>query len=102
MRGLRTFLGLLIVLIALGSYLYFVESKRTPGDDTPKKEKVFAVEADKIEEISIKAENGEQTTLRKAGAEWQIVVPEAATPDSAEVSGLTPTGCAVATSPRAA
>ena len=89
MRGLRTFLGLLIVLVALGSYLYFVESKRTPGDDTPKKEKVFAVEADKIEEISIKAENGEQTTLRKANAEWQIVAPEAAKPDSAEVSGLT-------------
>jgi hypothetical protein len=89
MRGLRSFLGLLVILVALGAYLYFVESKRTPGDDGPKKEKVFNVEADKIEEISVKAESGEQTTLRKAGADWQIVSPTTAKPDSSEVSGLT-------------
>lgn len=89
MRGLRTFLGLVIILIALGAYLYFVESKRTPGDDAPKKEKVFSVESDKIEEISIKAETGEQTTLRKTGSDWQIVAPVTGRPDSAEVSGLT-------------
>ena len=89
MRGLRSFLGLLVVLIALGAYLYFVESKRTPGDDAAKKEKVFSVESDKIEEISIKAEAGEQTTLRKTGNDWQIVAPVTARPDTAEVSGLT-------------
>lgn len=89
MRGLRSFLGLIVVLIALGAYLYFVESKRTLGDDGPKKEKVFNVESDKIEEITIKSESGERTTLRKAGSEWQIVSPAAAKPDGAEVSGLT-------------
>jgi hypothetical protein len=89
MRGLRTFLGLLIILIALGAYLYFVESKRTPGDSATKKEKVFAVEADKIEEIRVKSESGEQTTLRKTGNDWQIVSPVTAKPDNAEVSGLT-------------
>src|SRR5687767_7050189 len=89
MRGLRSFLGMVVVLIALGGYLYFVESKRAPGDDGPKKEKVFNVEADKIEEISIKAESGEQTTLKKSGTGWQIVSPTAAKPDGAEVSGLT-------------
>lgn len=89
MRGLRTFLGLLVILAALGAYLYFVESKRTPGDDGPKKEKVFNVEADKIEEIAIKAESGEQTTLRKSGTEWQIVAPSPGRPDASEVTGLT-------------
>ena len=89
MRGLRTFLGLVVILGALGGYLYFVESKRTPGDSGPKKEKVFNVESDKIEEISIKAEAGEQTTLRKSGTSWQIVAPVTAKPDDAEVSGLT-------------
>jgi hypothetical protein len=88
-RGLRSFLGLVVILIALGGYLYFVESKRTPGDDGPKKEKVFAVESDKIEEITIKSESGEQTTLRKSGTAWEIVSPLAARPDDAEVSGLT-------------
>ena len=89
MRGLRSFLGLVLVLVALGSYLYFVESKRTPGDDGPKKEKVFTVESDKIEEIAIKSDSGEQTTLRKTGTDWQIVSPVTAKPDNTEVSGLT-------------
>ena len=88
MRGLRTFLGLIVILVALGGYLYFVESKRTPGDSA-KKEKVFSVESDKIEEIAIKADSGEQTTLRKSGNAWQIVSPVNAKPDDAEVSGLT-------------
>ena len=89
MRGLRTFLGLLVVLVGLGGYLYFVESKRTAGDDGPKKEKVFSVEADKIDEISVKAESGEQTTIKKSGNDWQIVSPTTAKPDTTEVSGLT-------------
>ena len=89
MPGLRTFFGLLIILVALGGYLYFVESKRTPGDSGPKKEKVFSVEADKITEIAVKAESGERTTLRKSGDDWQIVSPVTATPDKAEVAGLT-------------
>jgi hypothetical protein len=89
MRGLRSFLGLLAILIALGAYLYFVESKRTPGEDTEKKNKVFAVESDAIDEITIKAEAGDTTTLRKSGAEWQIVAPANAPADGAEISGLT-------------
>jgi len=89
MRGLRSFIGLLVVLIALGAYLYFVESKRTPGDDAEKKEKVFAVESEKIDEVTIRSESGETTTLRKTDTEWQIVAPAAAPPDGAEISGIT-------------
>lgn len=88
MRGLRSFLALLVILIALGAYLYFVESKREPGDGD-RLDKVFAVEPAAIEEITVKAESGERTTLRKSGDEWQIVEPVATKPDSAEVSGLT-------------
>jgi hypothetical protein len=47
------------------------------------------VESDKIEEITIRAESGEQTTLRKKGTAWEIVSPVTAKPDDAEVSGLT-------------
>jgi hypothetical protein len=87
-RGLRSFLGLVLILIALGAYLYFVESKRTPGDDATRKEKVFAVEADKIDEVTIRSEKRETTTLKKTGDAWQIVAPAAAQPDSAEISGI--------------
>jgi hypothetical protein len=65
MRGLRSFVALLVILIALGAYLYFVESKRTPGDAADKKTKVFAVEADKIDEVTVRSESGDTTTLKK-------------------------------------
>jgi hypothetical protein len=89
MRGLRSFGGLLVALIALGGYLYFVESKRPAGSEGDKKEKAFTVEADKIEELTIKSESGERTTLKKNGSDWQIVQPATGKPDSAEVSGIT-------------
>lgn len=87
MRGMRSFIGLSAILIALGAYLYFVESKREPGTDDDR-EKAFSLEADAINEITVRAESGEQTTLRKTGDTWQIVQPAATEPDSSEVSGL--------------
>lgn len=88
MRGLRSFLLLLTICAGLAAYLYFVESKRDPSA-ADKKDKVFTVEADKIDEMTVKAESGEQTTLKKTGTAWQIVAPVAAEPDGAAVSGLT-------------
>lgn len=88
MRGLRSFLALLAILVALGAYLYFVESERTPGQDEDR-ETVFSVEADAIEEVAITSDSGEQTRLRKTGESWQIVEPITASADSSELSGLT-------------
>ena len=67
MRGLRSFIVLLVVAVALGAYRLLVDSKRPAGDDDEKQDKVFTVEADKIDEITIKSESGEQTTLQKTG-----------------------------------
>lgn len=89
MRGLRSFGALLIILVGLGGYLYFVEMKRAPGDDAEKRDRVFTVEADAIDEISVRAESGEKTTIRKTGADWRIVEPAATAPDKGEVSSLT-------------
>ncbi|HXW07976.1 MAG TPA: DUF4340 domain-containing protein [Vicinamibacterales bacterium] len=88
MRGLRSFIGLMVILLALGAYLYFVESKREPGG-ADAKEKVFSVEADKVEEVTVRAESGDRTTLRKTEGDWQIVSPLTAPTDSAAVSGIT-------------
>jgi hypothetical protein len=86
-KGLRSFLGLFVILLALGAYLYFVESKRDPSAGDAK-EKVFKVEADKIAELRVRSATGEQTALKKAGTEWQIAATGAAT-DGAAVSGIT-------------
>ena len=88
MRGLRSFLILLVVGLGLGAYLYFVESKRDPSSGD-KKDKVFAIEADKIDELTVKAESGDQTSIKKSGSNWQVVQPIATGSDSAAVSGIT-------------
>ncbi|MBA3295847.1 MAG: DUF4340 domain-containing protein [Acidobacteria bacterium] len=92
MRGVRSLLVLLVALAGLGAYLYFVEMKREPGEPADKRAKVFAVEAEKIDELTIRSESRDQTTLRKNGTEWQVVAPADGGPssvDGAEVSGIT-------------
>ena len=88
MRGLRTFLVLLVVAAALGGFLYY-DSKKQPAD-TNKQEKVFSdVQPDKIDQITVKAASGDRTTVQKQGASWQLTQPSGVTADEAEVSGLT-------------
>ena len=74
---------------ALGGYLYF-DSKREPGD-RKKQEKVFAdVEADKIEQLTVKSAAGEQTTVAEAGQRaGRSTQPAGRRPDEAEISGIT-------------
>ena len=54
MRGLRSTIALLTVLLGLVAYIYFVDSKK-PATGAPEvKTKAFTVDADQIEEIQIK------------------------------------------------
>lgn len=87
MRGLR-FIILLLIAIPLGWYAYY-DSKKGPVDDSPKRDKVFTVDADKIDELEISSESGEKTTLRRTGTDWAIVRPVASPSDQAAVSGMT-------------
>ena len=88
MKGLRSFLVLLVVAIALGAFVYY-DSKKPPADEK-KQEKVFAdVQPDKIEQVTVKATSGEQTTLQKQGAAWQVTQPATVPADEAEISGIT-------------
>lgn len=90
MRGLRSFLALLVVAAGLGAYIYFVESKRTPSAErTETRQKVFAVESADIQELDVRSEKGERTKVKKTAGKWQIVEPTAAEADESEVSSLT-------------
>lgn len=88
MRGLKSTLFLAVVLLGLGAYIYFVESKREPGE-ADKKPKVFAVESAKINELTVKASNGDTTSLTKDEGTWMLTAPIASSADEAEVSGIT-------------
>ncbi|MDQ3348654.1 MAG: DUF4340 domain-containing protein [Acidobacteriota bacterium] len=88
MQRARSFIVLLVIAIPLFWYAYR-ESKKGPVDDGPKRDKVFSVDAGKIEELEIKHESGERTTLRRQGSEWAIAQPIAAPSDEATVNGIT-------------
>lgn len=89
MRGLRSLIVLVLIAIPIGWFTWR-ESQRPAGDDTPAKGKVFAVEADQIQEIAITSPSGDETRLQKDGDKgWQIVAPVAADPDVSEVASLT-------------
>jgi hypothetical protein len=88
MRGLRSTIALLVVLGGLGAYIYFVASK---ADDTgSKQERVFSsLAADSIEELTIRSESGETTTLKKADGKWTMTAPVQTRASDMDASGIT-------------
>lgn len=90
MRGLWSTLALVVVLAGLGAYIYFVDSKRpasTNVDGEAAREKFFAVEADKINEIRL-TYKGQATLLRKEASGWKMIEPVAVDADPPEAIGL--------------
>ena len=87
MKGLRSFLVLLVVAAGLGIFLYY-DSSRDPASES-KQEKVFAgLESDKIEQVTVTSATGEKTTAQKQGTVWQLTSPATAAADEAELSGM--------------
>jgi hypothetical protein len=89
MRGLKSFVGLVVILFGLLLYVFYVEVNRDPAGDGEKKENAFTVQSDTIEQVTIKAESGERTVVRKSGNDWQVVEPVTAPADAVEISGIT-------------
>ena len=79
MRGLKSTLALLAVLIGLGAYIYFGGAKKP--SDTPASEKVFAgLDASKIDELTVKSESGDVTSLKKDGGAWKMTASSFGSP----------------------
>lgn len=86
MRGVKSTVALVVVLIGLVAYIYFVDSKKPASDAAPTKAKVFAVDADQIEEIQLKPATGEAARVEKTNGAWQMVEPEKTEADQGQVS----------------
>ncbi len=87
MRSVKPLAILVAVLVGLGAYIYFVDSKKEAGDGETRP-KIFDVAADKIVELTVRS-GGERTVLRKTDGQWQVVEPVQVKADEAEVSGIT-------------
>ena len=90
MRGLTSTLILVVVLAGLGAYIYFVDSKRpaaTADGSSETKEKVFTVEADKINELRITYQ-GESSLLQKSEGGWRMLEPAKIDADPPEAIGI--------------
>ena len=88
MRGVRSTLVLLVVALALGAYIYFVESERPPGGTPDPLESAFDVDSDDIDSLSVTAGNGDRTVIEKDGDRWRIVEPFPVNVDVTQVVSL--------------
>jgi hypothetical protein len=89
MRGLRSTLALLAVLIGLGAYIYFVSWNEDAAGPSTEKRVFQSVDAADIQELTIRAESGDVTTVRKDGDAWTIVAPVQAPASASEISSVT-------------
>ena len=90
MRGVRSMIVLLAVFLGLLGYVYFYGEKKPLGPDAGEpRQKVFAIEADKIEELQVKSAKGERSILKKANGAWTMVEPEQTKADQTEVTSIT-------------
>jgi hypothetical protein len=88
MRGVRSFLVLVVVLAGLGAYIYFVESKKPEEAAARIGPKLFTVTADSISEVTVALAHGDTTTLKKVNGTWQITAPVQAPADQGTVTSL--------------
>jgi hypothetical protein len=89
MRGLKSTIALIVVLIGLGAYIYFYAWNQ---DDSAasKQEKVFAgLATDKIDQLTVKSESGDTTSVKKNGDAWQVTAPIDAKASETDVTSVT-------------
>jgi hypothetical protein len=90
MKSVRSTIALVVILAGLSAYGYFVTSKKPDTESGPVREKAFpSIQTDKVDELRIKSESGEKTSLKKTDGAWQITEPVSVGADDTEVSGIT-------------
>lgn len=90
MRGGWSTLALLVVLAGLGGYIYY-DSNRDPSSVSSDLEKAFpTAKSEQIEEITVKNDAGDATTLKREGSDWKISAPidaKASSSDAVSIAG---------------
>ncbi len=88
MRGLWSTLALVVFAAGLGGYIYY-DSKNPSIDSGTGQERVFkTANGDTIDEITVKSESGDVTTIKKDDKTWTVTAPVAAAASSSDASNL--------------
>ena len=88
MRGLKSTIALLVILVGLGAYIY-VDRNRVVEDPNAKPKAYTTLATGDIEELQIRNASGESTRLQRAGEDWQLVEPVKAEADNGVVGTVT-------------
>ncbi len=87
MRRVWSTLFLLVVAVALGGYIYFVEWKKPDQRDV--REKAFpGLDAGTIEELTVKTAGGDTTKLERNEGRWEITEPSPMAADVQEAQAM--------------
>ena len=89
MRGLKSTIALLVILIGLGAYIFFVERDREIDDPNAKPKAYATLNVDDIEEVQVRNASGETTRVQKIGDDWQLIEPVKADADDGVVGTVT-------------
>jgi len=76
-----------VVLAALFAYIYLVDAKK-PDSSEPAKQKVLALERDRVRELTLARQGAEPIRLVKQGEVWRLAAPLDAPADGSEVDSL--------------
>ena len=87
MKGLKSTIVLLLVLVALVGYIYYAD--RDGGSESDLERAFALLEAGDIVEVQIRSASGETSRVEKSGETWRLVEPVQAEADSAEISSIT-------------
>jgi hypothetical protein len=85
-RGVKSTIALVVVLVGLVAYIFFVDRKKPASDAAEVKAKAFTVDADQIDQIAFKPASGDAVTVEKINGTWQLVAPEKTDADQGQVS----------------
>ena len=86
MRGMKSTVALLVVLVGLGGYIYFYgDTAANPGDI----QKLFTgLVSDNIETLTVKNDAGETTALKKQDGKWTMTAPFQTRASDLDASGI--------------
>lgn len=87
MRGWKSTLVLLLVLVGLVAYIQYGDPGSSTDDD---REQAFGeLEADSIQEVAITSASGERSVVRKTDGTWNLVEPVQTRADETEMTSIT-------------